>query len=165
MVPIRAVIVGDLIWHPKVLDGTRQPSPRGRRLAAVTVRSTGSAPLDVLDAQAGPLFDVVIEPGSVNFGAVAKGKRSSKKISVSYAGREDWRIKRLIIKNRHLKGTFKETNRYDGQVEYEFVITLDENAPVGIFRERILIETDDADSHYIPVLVKGTVEADVTVTV
>ena len=109
--------------------------------------------------------DVVIEPGSVNFGTVAKGKSSSKKISVFYAGRENWRIKRLIIKNSHLKGTFKETNRGDGEVEYEFVVSLDENTPAGNFRERILIETDDADSSYVPVVVKGSVEADVTVTV
>jgi hypothetical protein len=43
-------------------------------------------------------------------------------------------------------------------------VTLDANAPVGSINDRIAIETNDANSPVVPVLVNGQVEADFTVT-
>ena len=61
-VSIRGEVIGDLTWLPKVVDATRQPSRRGKRLAPVTIRSTDKMPFDILEADAGPLFDVAFEP-------------------------------------------------------------------------------------------------------
>lgn len=61
--PIRGEIVADLTWLPKVIDATRQTSLPGKRLAPVTLNSTEKTPFDVVDATAGPLFDVHIEQG------------------------------------------------------------------------------------------------------
>lgn len=60
--PIRGEIVADLTWLPKVVDATRQTSLPGKRLAPVTISSTEKTPFDVVNAAAGPLFDVIIEP-------------------------------------------------------------------------------------------------------
>ncbi len=60
--PIRGEIVADLTWLPKVIDATRQTSLPGKRFAPVTLSSTEKTPFDVLNATAGPLFDVIIEP-------------------------------------------------------------------------------------------------------
>jgi hypothetical protein len=50
-----------LTWLPKVIDATRQTSLPGKRLAPVTISSTEKTPFDVVNATAGPLFDVNIE--------------------------------------------------------------------------------------------------------
>ena len=62
VVPIRGQIVGDLTWHPKVVDDTRHASRPGKRFAPVTIRSTDKMPFDILHAEAGAWFDVVLEP-------------------------------------------------------------------------------------------------------
>lgn len=63
--PIRGEIVADLTWLPKVIDATRQTSLPGKRLTPMTLSSTEKTPFDVLNAAAGPLFDVNIEPNKV----------------------------------------------------------------------------------------------------
>ena len=63
--PIRGEIVADLTWLPRVIDATRQTSLPGKRLAPVTLGSTEKTPFIVLNAAAGPLFDVIIEPSNV----------------------------------------------------------------------------------------------------
>lgn len=60
-IAVRGQIVGALTWQPAVVDATRAPSPWGKRFAPVTLRSTDSVPFKILDAQAGPLFDVTTE--------------------------------------------------------------------------------------------------------
>lgn len=60
-VSIRGEVVGDLTWHPRVIDATRQPTLPGKRLAPITIRSTGNVDFDILEATAEPYFDVTFE--------------------------------------------------------------------------------------------------------
>ncbi|MCH8244016.1 MAG: DUF1559 domain-containing protein, partial [Planctomycetes bacterium] len=59
---IRGQVVGELTWHPKTVNATRQAARYGQRFAPVTLRSTNKAPFMILNADAGPLFDVTFEP-------------------------------------------------------------------------------------------------------
>ena len=59
---IRGQVVGELTWHPKTVNATRQAARYGQRFAPVTLRSTSKAPFTILNADAGPLFDVTFEP-------------------------------------------------------------------------------------------------------
>jgi len=79
--PIRGEVVADLIWLPKVIDATRQPSLPGKRLVPVTISSTEKTPFDVVSASAGPLFEVSVEPG--------KGLTPRTEYVVSLSLRED----------------------------------------------------------------------------
>ena len=63
-IPVRGEIIGDLIWRPRELGVTKRASRRGQRLAPVSISSSEDLPFEVLDAQAGPLFDLVVEPAS-----------------------------------------------------------------------------------------------------
>ena len=73
--------------------------------------------------------DVVFNPGSVNFGAVEEGKSASKSVTISYAGRADWKIERLKINNSHLSGTIKQTSRVGGQAQYRLSVSLKPGSP------------------------------------
>lgn len=58
---VRGQVVGDLTWLPKTVDATRRVAPHGQRFAPVTVRSTDKMPFQILETDAGPLFDVTFE--------------------------------------------------------------------------------------------------------
>ncbi len=42
--------------------------------------------------------DVVVQPGAVSFGSVNQGAGANQTVSVSYAGRNDWRIARVEMR-------------------------------------------------------------------
>jgi len=109
--------------------------------------------------------DVVVTPTSINFGAVEKGTRAERKMTIAYAGRPDWKILKVVPNNKYLQAQLSETARgADGQINYDLVVNLLPNAPVGALRQEISLMTDDANSPEIPILVQARVEADVTVT-
>ena len=59
--------------------------------------------------------DVVVTPGAAAFGAVEQGKTAQRDIAIAYAGRGDWKIKRLKIDSKHLVAKFVQTGRNEGQ--------------------------------------------------
>lgn len=108
--------------------------------------------------------DVVLTPGSVNFGAVDVGAAAERKVEIAYAGREDWRIRDIQSGNSHIAAKVVETARGNGRVAYDLFVMLKPDAPVGAIRDHLTLLTDDANSPQVPVLVEGRVEADITVT-
>ena len=108
--------------------------------------------------------DVVFDPGSVTFGAVELGKESTRKIKLQYAGRDDWQVKEVRSRSESVTAKAVELTRGPGRVDYDIVVTLAANAPVGPIREQLIVITDDQNSPQVPLLVEATVEADVMVT-
>ena len=108
--------------------------------------------------------DVVVEPGSTQFGSVSKGSSSEKKLRIAYAGRDNWRITHVVSKNPNLVGKVEQTSRGGGHVEYELSVTLKPNAPVGDLREQIVLMTDDAGSPQVPIIVEARVDPEFVVS-
>ncbi len=108
--------------------------------------------------------DVVLTPGSAEFGAVSQGVEQERKITISYAGRDNWSIRDVINKNKDLDVKLHEVGRGAGRVNYELSVLLKPNAPVGALRGQLTLVTDDANSPQIPVLVEGKIEPEFTVT-
>jgi len=108
--------------------------------------------------------DVVLDPGSAAFGAVDQGSESERKISVAYAGRNEWTIKEVRTQNEFVQARVVETFRGGGRVNYDLYVTLKPTAPAGALRQQITLVTDDQNNPYVPVLVEAKVEADITVT-
>ena len=107
--------------------------------------------------------DVVLTPGSINFGAVDHGTGQERKIELTYAGDPNWSITKVITNNEYLKAQAKQTMRENGQVGYDLIVALSPKAPVGYLRQQLMLQTND-QAGQIPVLVQARVEADVTVT-
>ena len=108
--------------------------------------------------------DVVLTPGSVEFGSVSVGSPSERRVSVTYAGRDNWQVHEVVNRNPNLEARIQETGRGAGRVTYELFVTIKGSAAPGPFRDQITLLTDDAGSPQIPVLVEGRVEAAFTVT-
>ena len=108
--------------------------------------------------------DVVLRPGSVDLGSVALGTAVEKVIAITYAGRNDWQLLDVQTASPHLSAELIETSRGGGQVGYNMIVRLAEDAPVGYIEDQMLLVTNDAKDRQIPVDVEGRVEADVSVS-
>jgi hypothetical protein len=105
--------------------------------------------------------DVVVQPGAVPFNTVAQGTKSQKKVTISYAGRNDWRIQSVECANPSLSFQTIEVARGNGLVTYDLLVTLAGNAPPGYIREQFHLVTNDANPRAarVPVSVEGLVRA------
>ncbi len=121
----------------------------------------GSAKTLELPVEAYIRKDIVLAPGSVNFGAVDLGKGAEQRVSINYAGRSDWTITQARTGNSNLTAKVEEKKRGDGLVNYDLIVTLKPEAPVGGLRDQITLVTDDVNNPQIPVLVEARVEADI----
>ncbi|HEY3963298.1 MAG TPA: DUF1573 domain-containing protein [Planctomycetaceae bacterium] len=108
--------------------------------------------------------DVVLTPGGAQFGSVAKGTSLNRTIGIAYAGRNDWKIRDVICRNPHVQAQVVETQRAAGIVKYDLRIALKDSAPLGPFRDQVILITNDPGSSSIPVLLDGLVEADYSVS-
>lgn len=107
--------------------------------------------------------DIVLVPGSVNFGAVDLGRGGEQRVAINYAGRPDWTIIQAKTANAQLSAKVVEKSRGEGKVSYEMVVMLNPSAPLGVLRDQITLVTDDANNPQIPVLVEAKIEADVVI--
>lgn len=107
--------------------------------------------------------DVVLSPGGAEFGGISRGTDSERKISIAYAGRQNWTIRDVVNKSEHLTARLEETSRGNNRVNYDLYVTVKGSAPLGDLREQITLITDDQGNPQIPVLVEARVESDYTV--
>lgn len=108
--------------------------------------------------------DVVVTPGSVLLGAVEIGTTKKQTIDIAYAGRPDWRIREVKSSAKFIKAAVREKTRKGGRVDYALDVELLEDAPPGKIQHVVTLVTDDASNPYVPILVSGSIEADITVT-
>lgn len=108
--------------------------------------------------------DVVVEPGVLEFPAVTRGTPAEKAIQVKYAGRSDWKILDVRSANEHLEVEMAENTRGQGRVAYDLRVRLKDDAPVGYFRDQMVLVTDDPSARQIPVPIEGNVLSPLTVS-
>ena len=109
--------------------------------------------------------DVVLTPGSAQFGSVREGTASCKEVNLSYAGSNTWKITDIECENPHLEVQAMETGRGGGLVKYRIQVDLKGDAPAAYIREHITLVTNDDNPNAKRVLmaVEGIVEPAVSV--
>ena len=108
--------------------------------------------------------DVVVEPGSAQFGSVDAGTAKSQTLKIAYAGRDTWKIKEIKTANKHVTAKAVETARGNGRVDYSLEVSLAADAPIGPLRQYITLITDDDSSPKVPILVEADIKPDIVVT-
>jgi len=106
--------------------------------------------------------DVVVHPGIVSFGSVPQGTGARKKLTVTYAGRSDWKIMQVEASNPHLGVQAAEMSRTVGEiseVKYDLIVDLAEDAPAGYIHDYLSLVTNDVNPRAarVPVPVEGLV--------
>ena len=77
--------------------------------------------------------DVVVQPGSIQFGTLAQGTGGERKVTISYAGRADWEIVKVESASPHIEAkVVKAPVTAPGRVTYQMIVTLKKDAPAGI---------------------------------
>jgi hypothetical protein len=118
----------------------------------------------ILQVTANSRTDVVLNPGQISFGAVARGQKSeAKSLDVEYAGVLDWRATEIVPHKAPLEATFKELYRRPGQVGYRVTVALKADAPAGAFKHELYLKTNDPATPLVPILVEATVQASLAV--
>ena len=108
--------------------------------------------------------DVVVEPGSVQFGDMPQGAASKRTVTINCFGREDWKILDVRGTNSHVVVDLAEIARGGGQVSYQMTVNADKAMPSGYLSERVMLVTNDPESPQIPLLVEGRVLPAITVS-
>lgn len=101
--------------------------------------------------------DVVVDPGSIEFGSIDQGRPAEKQVQIAYAGRPDWKIVDIKSSNPFLKASVTEANRRGGQVSYRLAVSLAPNAPAGYLQDQLLLVTNDQRATQVPVTVEGRI--------
>lgn len=108
--------------------------------------------------------DVVLTPGSVELGSVPLGESPQKKLVITYAGRDDWKITRVKSGNPHVVADVVEKSRANGQVRYDLNVQLKPDAPAGYINEQLVLVTNDKKAGEVPVDIAGRVVSHITVS-
>ena len=137
----------------------------GQRGATLTVYIDKPYPAQVqLHVRGYIRSDVVVNPGSVRLGDIDQGNGANAEVSISHAGRSDWRVLEVRSANPHISAKVTETGRRGGRVSYKLSVQLDEGAPAGYINDHLVLVTNDYNSKQIPVLVEGRVLSSITVS-
>jgi hypothetical protein len=139
----------------------------GRKGATLTVRFAPPYSAEVQVRVHGNIRgDVVFQPGAVQFGSVDQGTVKEQRITVNYAGRQNWQIVDVTNDNDHFEVELEETSRFGGKVSYGLLIRLKENLPAGYVKDQLTVVTNDgiADTQRIPLIVEGRVLPEISVT-
>lgn len=106
--------------------------------------------------------DIILAPGSVKFGTVDYGTGWRQKVQVSHARSPNWKVRSAHTDNEHLDVTV--TPNANGKPGYEVSVLLKPTAPVGDFRDQVVLETVGGESSQVTVLVEGKIAPDVIVS-
>ncbi len=138
---------------------------QGKRGATLTVTFDRPYPAEVqLRVDGFIRSDVLVNPGSVQFGSVDQGSPAAQKVTVNYSGYANWRIVGVTSNNPHIQASVAETARNGGQAWYELSVQMDEQMPIGYLNDHVMLLTNDQQTTQIPVQVEGRVLSSVTVS-
>jgi hypothetical protein len=107
--------------------------------------------------------DVVVEPGSVQYGSIDQGIAFDQQVTVNYGGSSAWQILDVKSFNPHITAKAIEATRSDGHVSYTLKVRVDQTTPAGYLNDHLMLVTNDPSAAQIPVLVEGQIMPGITV--
>jgi hypothetical protein len=109
------------------------------------------------------LADIVLNPGSIDFGTVMKGQTPSQVLSIERIGAPGWRFERMVSASRVLSAQLVEVRRDPkGAVSYTLTVGIKPDAPAGQVRDEIRLLSNDRETPSIPVMVTAYVRGDLS---
>ena len=108
--------------------------------------------------------DVVFKPGAVKFDSIDQGSPSEQKVTITYAGRKDWKVTDVRGASDNMEVELTETQRYSGRVAYDLLVRLKDSAPAGYFNDQLILVTNDEQNPRIPLHVAGKIVPQISVS-
>jgi hypothetical protein len=132
----------------------------------VTVASASGKQAEArLDVRSMILSDIVLNPGTLDFGAVTRGQTPRLVLTIDRMGASSWRAEQMRATKRLgavVDAELREVSRSEQGVSYQLIVGLRPDAPAGPIREEIQIVTNDRESPVVPVLVTADIRGALT---
>jgi hypothetical protein len=107
--------------------------------------------------------DIVVNPGSIDFGKIAQGETATQTAMLYYAGRDSWQIVDVQSNRPWLIPSVTEVSRGGGRVNYELSVTVREDAS-GSFQDEVVVITNDSAKPRVPIRVTGEIDSPLTIS-
>src|SRR4051812_43698414 len=92
------------------------------------------------------LADIVLNPGSIDFGTVMKGQTPSQMLTIERINSPGWRFERMVSASRALSAQLAEVRRdAKGSVQYTLTVAIKPDAPAGLLRDEIRLLSNDRE--------------------
>ena len=105
--------------------------------------------------------DIVLSPGSVNFGTIREGQKVVKTVQLHYAGNPNWQLVGIDKANKnpyiHAGAVPLANSENNREITYNIQVTLSDKAPPGYVREILRFITNDQNSVALELPVNGFV--------
>jgi hypothetical protein len=108
------------------------------------------------------LSDVVLNPGTADFGLVPRGQTPSQVLTIDRVGLPTWRVERMVSNCKAIDATMVETTRNGSGVGYRLTVSIKPDAPAGLVRDEIRLITNDHETPVFPIQVTATVRSDLS---
>ena len=137
----------------------------GQRAATLTVTFDQPYYAEVqLQIRALVHTDILMEPASLQFGAVEHGKAGEARVRLYRADFPGWQIEGVRFSDPNLQGEVVPVARQGGQVWYDLKVRLAPTAPAGYISDHAILTTNDPRMGQIPVQIEGQVQPNVVVS-
>jgi len=90
--------------------------------------------------------DVILTPGSIEFGAVSEGATAERVVQLEYTGRPGWALMKVERSQPFIYAKAEEVRREHGDVVYRITAALKEDAPVGYIMDVLRFTTNEFPS-------------------
>jgi hypothetical protein len=144
------------------MDTRNFVGPKATTLYVSLITASGQEAEVSLGVSSTILSDVVLNPGTIDFGTVARGQTPTQVLTIDRLGAPTWRAERMVSASRVLNATLTETARSASGVSYSLSVALKSDAPAGVVRDEIRILTNDPETASIPVLVTAQIRGELT---
>jgi hypothetical protein len=108
------------------------------------------------------LSDIVLNPGSIDFGTINRRQTPSQVLTIERINGAGWRFNRMVSASRSINAQLVETKREGAAVTYTLYVSLKGDAPAGRIRDEIHLLSNDAETPSIPVLVTAWIRGELT---
>ena len=140
---------------------------KATKLTVTFLTATGQSAEVQLAVVSNILPDIVLNPGTVDFGIISRGQAPKLVMTIERVNAPQWKFERMTASPRLLKAIdarLDELERTPNRVVYQLTVTLKADAPAGYLRDEVRIVTNDSSSPIVPVLVTAQVQGTLTAT-
>jgi hypothetical protein len=131
-------------------------------LYVTLVTSSGRESEARLGVTANILSDVVLNPGAIDFGTLARGQTPTRIMTIDRINAPDWRFVRMVSASRVLNAQLAETARSGSTVSYALTVSLKPDAPAGPLRDEIQLLSNDPEAPSVHILVTAWIRGELT---
>ena len=108
------------------------------------------------------LSDIVMNPGAIDFGTVARGQVATQLLTIDRINAPGWKFVRMVSGSRAINAQLAQTARTETSVSYTLTVSLKPDAPAGLLRDEIRLISNDAEAPSIPLMVTAWIRGDLT---